>query len=351
MVDFKSQMMLLLFCLMVQQAASFRTSTKSRRNRTSDVNLTDSTMQGNVSIVTAPIVLNANWQDGGSYGGGGGSDFNHYHYNGLGGAIHEICVRSGSRLDRIEVNYAGRKMAHGGGGGDWDCFPLNSGETITRVIIRTGSEVDSIRFVTSAGRWSRKYGGNGGDERTLSAPAGKHLMALYGRSGSRVDRLGLYWGSGGGTGSWVALRNCVGCGTVRFKLTECSERGGSNSDQLTTEWSMSVSKEISAGFEYMGITGGAKVNIDTSYSEQTVSRTESSFMDTRCVEKEFTCDKHYLWQWSFQSNFDGLGSVSTHAPDKVCTDEPNPCCLPGTFTAQSGPRSCVLNPGAPNTCR
>lgn len=178
-----------------------------------------------------------------------------------------------------------------------------------------------------------------------------HLMALYGRAGSRIDRVGFWWGSGGGTGSWEALRSCVGCGTASFKVTECSERSGSDSDELTTEWAESVSSEMSAGFEYEGIGGGAQVNIAESYSEQMVSRSESSFTDTRCVEKEFTCAKNYLWQWTFSSNFDGLGSVTTRAPDKVCTDEPKPCCLPGTFTERSGPRSCVLDKDAPNTCR
>lgn len=348
MVAFKSQMMIL--CMMAQEAASLRKSTKSGREH-SDANLTDSAMLGSASMAIAPVAHIANLVNGGAFGGWGGKDFDHYNYNGLGGAIREICVRSGKRVDQIEVNYAGRKMPEGGSGGDRDCFPLNSGETVTRLVIRTGSEVDAIRFMTSAGRWSRNYGGGGGTERSLYAPAGMHLMAIYGRTGRRVDRIGVYWGSGGGTGSWIALRNCVGCGEVRFKLTECSERGGSSSDQLTRDWSMSVSQEISAGFEFEGITGGTKINIAQTYAEQTVSRTESSFLDTRCVEKEFTCDKNYLWQWTFESNFDGLGSVKTHASDKVCTDEPNPCCLPGTFTEQSGPRSCVLSPSAPNACR
>merc|ERR1719277_1227062 len=99
-------------------------------------------------------------------------------------------------------------------------------------------------------------------------------MSLYGRSGLYVDKVGFYWGRGGGTGSWQAIRNCVGCGTGRFKTEECSKREGSSSNQLTRDWSISVSREISAGFEFLGLNLG-KLSITGSYSEQTVTRTES----------------------------------------------------------------------------
>lgn len=295
------------------------------------------------------IALGGDLTKSGSKGGGGGSSFDHYNRDGLAGAISEICVRSGSRVDRLEVNYAGREKRQGGGGGSRKCFPLN-GDVITEVRVWSGKSVDAIQFKTAGGRTSGKYGGGGGGKTTWKAPTGKHLMSFYGNSGSRLDKVGVFWGTGGGTGRWTAIRSCIGCGEGSFEIEECSERSTSSSTELSSSWSAGVTSEMSAGFEYQGVTGGGSKSISGSYSRSTVSLASESFVQTRCTTRAFSCDKNFLWQWSFTSNFDGYGAVLTMGADKVCTDESRPCCLPGTFTEASGPRNCVLDPTAPNTC-
>jgi hypothetical protein len=285
----------------------------------------------------------------GAAGGNGGSAFDHWNYDRLAGAISKVCVRSGSRVDRLTVHYAGREKLQGGGGGsDRGCFSLGESEFITKVWLRAGSRLDAIQFTTSHHRVSPTYGGGGGGVHVHYAPAGTHLMGFFGRSGHEVDKLGLVWGRGGGSGQWSRVHSCTGCGPLDYKVQRCSERSGSTSKQVTSAWSVSVAREMSAGFSFKGASAGTKTTITASYSRETVHTESSSFTNTRCTDKATTCDKTYLWQWTFSSNFDNLGPVVTRG-HYACTDEPVPCCMPGTFS--TNPRKCDLNPRAPNTCR
>lgn len=295
---------------------------------------------------------NQSWDDlsrTGQYGGNGGGEFDFWHYDGLAGGINKICVRSGSLVDRLEVHFAGREMKKGGGGGGHRCFSLTEKEYIVKVWLRTGSMVDSIKFQTSKGRVSPQFGKNGGKLHTLTAPHGMHLMSFHGRVGSKVDKLGLYWGKGGGSGSWKAIKSCVGCDPWTFEVTECSERSDSHGAEVTSAWSMGTSTEMSAGFEFDGFSGGATNTITSSFSESVVTSSSTNFKTSRCDKTLYPCSKGYLWQWTFTSNFDGLGTVFTHGGAIVCTHVPNPCCLPGTFS--DDPSKCDRDPKAPNTCK
>lgn len=125
----------------------------------------------------------------GPYGGTGGDAFSDIKFRTR--AITGIDLRSGSGIDSIRFLYAGsgaQPPPHGGSGGAFRNFNLNRGERITAVNIRSGSEIDAIQFVTSTGRLSLFYGGNGGGLKTVNFGRGG-LKYISGRSGSRVDQL------------------------------------------------------------------------------------------------------------------------------------------------------------------
>jgi hypothetical protein len=180
----------------------------------------------------------------------------------------------------------------------------------------------------------------------LTAPDGMHLMGFHGRAGTEIFQIGAYWGKGGGSAEWKAIQNCWGCGSHAYEYTSCTEKSGSDSTTKTKSWSIGVTKELSFGFFGMG----SKLKIESKYSRSVVEKTERSFRDSTCVKKSFTCDKQYLWQWTYTSNFDGQGAVLTTTDALACTDEPRPCCMPFTFSKRASPTNCDLDPSAPNTC-
>lgn len=280
---------------------------------------------------------------GGSYGGNGGGKFDLWQWDKLAGAINKICVRSGWFVDQIEVYFAGHPVSKGGSGGGRDCFVLRPKEYITKVWMRVGDRVDAIQFKTSWNIWSQHFGGSGGYEVEEDAPPGMHLMSFYGSSGVEVDNLGLWWGRGGGSGYWRQIPSCRGCSNFEYEVQTCSKEESSSGREVTKEWSVAVQSEMSAEFEW----GGAGVSVSSSYSQKAVQTSSYSFSNTRCETIRSSCYKRGLWQWTFSSNFDGKGYVSTGG-NFECSDE-EPCCLPGTF--KSNPAICDDDWSAPNRCR
>ena len=76
-----------------------------------------------------------------------------------------------------DSNYAGLKSV-------WHVPP---GELITMVILRHGSDIDSIQFVTDKGSRSSKYGGNGGQQQFVSLRGS--LVGVSGKSSRSGDVL------------------------------------------------------------------------------------------------------------------------------------------------------------------
>ena len=144
------------------------------------------------------------------------------------------------------------------------------------------------------------------------APAGSHLMSMFGRAGREISRLGFVWGRGRGSAQWSRVHTCTGCKPLSYKVQECIERSGSSSKQVMSALSVSVSREMSAGFEFEGNSAGTKTSITAAYSRETVHTESSSFKNTKCKEKDFGCNETYLWQWTFGSNFDNEGPVYIH---------------------------------------
>ena len=90
--------------------------------------------------------------------------------------------------DGVEYEFTGD---YGGSGGSYKTWKVPTGEYITQIIIRTGSRVDALQFITNKGNTSPYYGGNGGSKKTLTVPKDYQIIGIFGRSGSRIDKLGF----------------------------------------------------------------------------------------------------------------------------------------------------------------
>ena len=132
----------------------------------------------------------------GTFGGGGGGAFNELPNN-CGGTVRRIMIRSGSRLDSIQVTYrlsSGQDYTgphHGGTGGGLHTIDIDidGGERVIGVLGRSGSAVDQVGFVTNRGRIFGPYGGCGGGPFTVNSC---HIRGIFGRSGSRIDSIGFF---------------------------------------------------------------------------------------------------------------------------------------------------------------
>ncbi|MGB1015816.1 MAG: jacalin-like lectin, partial [Nannocystaceae bacterium] len=130
-------------------------------------------------------------------------------------AIQSIALRSGSLIDAIIIN--GTQYG-GGGGGLSETLTLQSGEFITRVLVRhDGWTIHRLDFFTSNGR-QLSGGGNGGSEHVIEG----NLRAIGGATSNMVNGLTLTVGPdpievvsyGGGGGAsfpmhWVENRNTI----------------------------------------------------------------------------------------------------------------------------------------------
>jgi hypothetical protein len=112
--------------------------------------------------------------------------------------IKSITIRSGSRVDAIQVTYllstgsTFQAAPHGGTGGDPHTINFAEGENIIILEGRSGDRVDQLKFTTrdSAGKTKvyGPYGGSGGDAFIVNGVVG----GFFGRSGSGLDAIGAY---------------------------------------------------------------------------------------------------------------------------------------------------------------
>ncbi|MGD9163359.1 MAG: ricin-type beta-trefoil lectin domain protein [Chromatiales bacterium] len=131
-------------------------------------------------------------------GGPHGTAFNDVSLLPASAVVHELKLRTGTRVDRVETVLSnGYPFAHGGTGGDEQTLTLADGEYLTSAYLCTGkyndnTRVFSARFETSDGR-----GLSGGTETsdcaTYAAPDGWQIVAFHGRSGDEIDKLGVVY--------------------------------------------------------------------------------------------------------------------------------------------------------------
>jgi hypothetical protein len=112
------------------------------------------------------------------FGGRGGEEFD------IAG-FEEVGLRSGNRIDALLLD--GER--HGGnGGGAQSALSLSSDEYIDQVTVRSGSRIDRLELRTNHGR-TMVHGGSGGKPRTLK---NIRVLGFGGRSGSELDQLAVH---------------------------------------------------------------------------------------------------------------------------------------------------------------
>jgi len=135
---------------------------------------------------------------GGPSGGKGGSVFVDSVIGGQ--KIAEVRIRSGTRIDSIQVVYRDARIPgsglsarpkHGGNGGSLAVFELSPDEHIVSIGGKYGDCIDSLWIRTSKGRFQR-WGGNGGSvDFHYAAPDGWMISSFWGRSGTYLDSIGV----------------------------------------------------------------------------------------------------------------------------------------------------------------
>jgi hypothetical protein len=113
-------------------------------------------------------------------------------------SVSKLTLRSGNRIDRVEVTLSNSDVfSHGGSGGSESSLTLGSNEYLTGLIACTGSyggntRVFYTRFTTSSGR-SLAGGSTTTSCSTFNAPVGWQIVGLHGRAGDEVDKLGVVY--------------------------------------------------------------------------------------------------------------------------------------------------------------
>ena len=131
-----------------------------------------------------------------AHGGPHGTSFNDVALLSASPRVEKISLRSGSRLDRVEITHGnGHVFSHGGNGGSERSLTLNPGEHLSSLRVCAGkhnnrTRVFHARFTTSQGR-TLSGGNTTSDCVTYQAPAGMAIVGFHGRAGSEVDRLGV----------------------------------------------------------------------------------------------------------------------------------------------------------------
>lgn len=130
-----------------------------------------------------------------AYGGAGGSVFDDQLSVPPLARIRRLGLRSGDRLDRVELMLDdGTRFSHGGSGGGASSLELSPTDALVRIELSLGrksgnTRVFSIRLTTAEGR-TLAGGKPTRDLRVIEAPLGFHIVGLHGRAGTEVDALG-----------------------------------------------------------------------------------------------------------------------------------------------------------------
>ena len=158
------------------------------------------------SICVRPLnaVFSTGW-----YGGGG--SYRAMYIGDQNAFITRICLKTGSEMDSITVYFSNgaTEGPYGGSGGDYYCYPqsaMTSGSCITAANLGAGSRIDRIQFVTKNGKLSHWYGGGGGTWYVINYDSSSEcLSSLDVRvSSSRVTAIKFYFGSGRRAGALPA---------------------------------------------------------------------------------------------------------------------------------------------------
>lgn len=123
-------------------------------------------------------------------GGGGGTAWS----DAAAGCRHTMAVfavQAGKTVQGLQFWYHGLGWApaHGQLGNNYTQVFLDDGDYVDEVIYRAGRTLDSITFLTKAGKTYGPYGGTGGTEGRYYPTKGEKLGCMAGRAGSSIDQL------------------------------------------------------------------------------------------------------------------------------------------------------------------
>ena len=117
-------------------------------------------------------------------------------------AISAMKGRSGSRIDQIQVVWAGaggggESPPFGGGGGTPFTFDIPPGESLAEIVGSVGYYDNSVRlfsiqFITNAGTRSNVYGQATSAAFSFQCPPNYVVRGIFGRADQAVDALGVY---------------------------------------------------------------------------------------------------------------------------------------------------------------
>ncbi|MEJ2669595.1 MAG: jacalin-like lectin [Gammaproteobacteria bacterium] len=131
-------------------------------------------------------------------GGGGGNSFNHVNSITNGNNITRIAIRTGARVDQVELTMSDNTVyVHGAEGGNPSELILHEDEYLTDLAACVGTKNGSnrifyISFTTNHDR--TLFGGNITDYcEHWSAPSGWQIQGLHGRSGQELDQVGVIY--------------------------------------------------------------------------------------------------------------------------------------------------------------
>ncbi|MCH5671010.1 jacalin-like lectin [Streptomyces gilvus] len=151
-----------------------------------------------------PITVGFTWsrtsafQLSDQFGGPHGDYYNDIDSVPAGARATTVGIRSGSRVDQMNLTLAGgTTLAHGGTGGTASSLTLGSGEYVTTAYLCQGSYQDHTRifyarFTTNLGR-TLAGGTTTADCVTRTAPSGWQIAGFHGRSGDEVDKIGFIY--------------------------------------------------------------------------------------------------------------------------------------------------------------
>ncbi len=143
------------------------------------------------------------------------------------------CLSAGTIAAQFEAGSSG-----GGGGAAFLDNPPTDFLQLDRVILCGGRLVDSIETVYVDGSGNiysyGKHGGNGGSCKTLNFMSGEYISKVSGKSGSEVDSLTIRTNMGrtlsvGGTGGYSSF---LYTGNDQFQIVGFKGRSGSRIDAI-----------------------------------------------------------------------------------------------------------------------
>jgi hypothetical protein len=117
--------------------------------------------------------------------------------------ISEIGVRSGNRIDEIEITWSNTSNEStsspdfGGNGGKPDIFTIPNGDYLTEITgtvddYDDGVRLFSLQFFTKDKSKSPVYGKQGSGNFSFQCPPGYQITGIIVRSGEELDALGVH---------------------------------------------------------------------------------------------------------------------------------------------------------------